>query len=79
MFSAKLAQNEFKVVDNIPWHVHKTKDMWSVLKKWENNKVLLMTAPNELSVEFMRGAANIQNFNHIDVKEVNVVHLLVNN
>lgn len=78
--SAKVANNEFTVVDKIVLSAPKTKEVASILKNFDfNSRVLfVINSAKEESADLLRASANIQAVQIIDVALLNVYDLLAN-
>ena len=78
--SAKVANNELTIVDQIVLSAPKTKEVASILKnfKFTSRVLVVINSAKEESADLLRAAANIQEVKVIDVALLNVYDLLAN-
>ena len=78
--SAKVANNELTIVDQIVLSAPKTKEVASILKnfKFDSRVLVVINSAKEESADLLRAAANIQGVKVIDVALLNVYDLLAN-
>lgn len=70
VLSDKLRNNKIYVLDNIEIKSNKTKDMITVLKKFDFDKMLIVDKKE--NAELMLSSRNIPNVKAVDCKEMNV-------
>lgn len=79
--SAKVANNEFTVVDKIAIEAPKTRNVAAILKNFnfvDSRVLFVINSAKEETASILRAAKNIEKVNVIDVALLNVYDLLAN-
>ena len=79
--SAKVANNEFTVVDKIVIEAPKTRNVAAILKNFnfvDSRVLFVINSAKEETASILRAAKNIEKVNVIDVALLNVYDLLAN-